>query len=154
MSLLGLLVLAAAPMAADQPASDASRGTGQCQAVRAVPVSRTRLDRSGTWSARQVMDLRFETRLRPGTEATEVEFRVYAPGGHLYRTLKVPVSVDVPENRGDLKRRRPPDDAHASMPVSGSGIVRNGLYGTWKVAPHLVGDARPCGRPFSFDLAP
>jgi hypothetical protein len=146
MSFIGLLVLAAAPMAADQPAS-LSRATGQCQVARVLPIARTRVDRSARWSVREVMDLGFE-------EGEEVEFRVYTPGGHLYRTLKTPVtSSDAPEGSGQ-PRRRPSDLASASMPVAGTGIVRNALYGTWTVVPHLADDPRPCGRAVSFDLAP
>ncbi len=153
MSLIGLLVLLAMPAGADAPASVAARPTGQCQVTTAVPVARTRLDRDAEWSARQVLDLQFETRLRSRSEAAQVEFRVYTPGGHLYRKLTTPESALDPSRPG-AARRAPSNRARALLPVAGTGIVRNGLYGKWTVVPHLLGEAQPCGRPFTFDLAP
>jgi hypothetical protein len=155
MSLIGLLVLMAMPVAADGPEATSVRPSGQCQAVTVTPISRTRPVRSREWSAREVMDLRFETRLTSREETAEVEFRVYTPGGHLYRkvSMDTPPSPDQPDRTGPV-RRTPSNRARGAMPVSGTGIVRNGLYGKWTVVPHIVGDRNPCGRSFSFDLVP
>jgi hypothetical protein len=155
MSLIGLLVLAAAPVATGPSASPATRPTGQCQ-IEAVPVARVRGDRDAgraAWSVRRVTDVRLDSRLPPGTASAGIEFHVFTPSGHLYRRLATPVALESPGTSGGLKRT-PKPTAGVVLPVAGTGIVRNGLYGQWTVVPHLADDQRPCGRSISFDLAP
>jgi hypothetical protein len=155
MSLVGLLILAATPVAADQPPSYATRPTGQCQ-VRVVPVTRVRGDRGvggGPWSVRRVTDLHFEVRMRPGAEGTPLELHVFTPNGHLYRKLQAEVTRNAP-GRSAGRRRRPTPQAGTVLPVAGTGIVRNGLYGRWTVVPHLADDPNACGRRAEFELAP
>jgi hypothetical protein len=154
MSFIGLLVLAAAPVAADAPASVAP--TGQCQ-VSVAPVMRVRSDRptnaNVAWSVRRVTDVRFEARLRPAAEAAGVELHIFTPNGHLYRKIDATVTEAAPPPPSG-PRRRPKPKAEVLLPVAGTNIVRSGLYGQWKVVPHLPDDPRPCGRTLSFGLAP
>ena len=149
MSLLGLLVLAAAPAAAEAP-TELTRPTGQCQ-VTVVAATRDRGDRSGEWKARDVMDLQFRARLAREVDPEQLEFRVTTPNGHLYRKLRPPRTLPVPDEANELKRRTPRETS-TIMPVAGTGIVTRGLYGKWVVTPYLLGSSRPCGRPFTFTL--
>lgn len=166
MSFIGLLVLAAAPVAADQPPSADPTASalstrprpGQCQ-VRAVAVHRGRGDRPARrGDARpvgRVTAVRFEARIRPSAETTALELHVFTPNGHLYRKLEAPVAeVDHDPAPTPLRKPEPTTKAEALLPVAGTNIVRSGLYGQWTVVPHLADDPQPCGRPVGFELAP
>jgi hypothetical protein len=95
-----------------------------------------------SFSAMQVRDLLFRARLRPGSPAFSV--RVYTPGGHLYQTL-TPSLSGTEEGRGGLA-------ATAWLPVTGTAITTNALYGRWKVEPWLAGGATACGPAREFVL--
>jgi len=168
MLLLGaLLLLAPTPAgpAADSSTKGAAAERQQCLAVeissaRETP-GRVRPGHmpSRVFSASRSLDLIFRTQLRRRSDGTQtVEFRVRAPRGFLYQSLAVPVTPPPtvgPE--GGNRRSAPPSsrsrlEATATLPVAGTAITTNSLYGRWTVEPLL--DGTPCGSARSFNLMP
>jgi hypothetical protein len=107
-----------------------------CQVtVTSIPAS-GRQGRLASFSATQVLDLEFRTDVkRP--DATTLALRVYTPRGHLYQTFTMTLAPAVPGEP------RPP--AIARLPVAGTAITVNGLYGRWRAEPWLDADVTTCG---------
>lgn len=86
--------------------------------------------------ATSTLGLEFETQLVGHVRRErQLQLRVYMPQGFLYQVLEVEVE------RAGRKRRR----LEARLPVAGTSIMTSGLYGRWKVVPHLDGEREPCG---------
>ncbi len=98
------------------------------------------------FSARQIQDLEFlVTAKRP--RGPELELWLYTPKGYVYQTLKLPAPAqDGPGVRRSADR--------VTLPVNGTLITVNGLYGRWRVEPHLDRAAKPCGVATEFRLRP
>jgi hypothetical protein len=116
--------------------------------VGSIPKLKVRWSR---YSAAKVDDLEFTATIAPQVRGTHrLGLKVYTPRGHLYQTLSVRFVVPpVPS------RRRPPflpQTVLARLPVSGTLIVMNSLYGPWRVVPHLDDAAQPCGRELRFEI--
>lgn len=99
-----------------------------------------------------------------------VEFRVYTPQGHLYQSLSIPMTSD----SGLEGQRHPvpgyPDPmpvqvlkpihrgnghgmfAEVTLPVAGTSIVGNSLYGDWKAEAFVADEIAPCGQQASFTI--
>jgi len=73
------------------------------------------------FSATEVIDLVFKIMLAGSNESSHIDVRVFTPNGHLFGALRVPV----PD--GARKVAAPP------FLVAGTEIVRNSLYGKWRV---------------------
>jgi len=85
----------------------------------------------GTFSALKTLDLAFQMSLRnPDGDAHLVTFRVFTPKGHLYQEIQV-VHRPTSGKRGAA--------VSGSLPVAGTAIAVNSLYGRWSVVPHLDG---------------
>jgi hypothetical protein len=83
--------------------------------------------------------------------ARGVEVKMYTPKGHLYQTLSVA--------SGDRSLRPPSKRARyqtvsVRLPVAGSTIVQNSLYGTWRAEAYFEGEATACARPRKFAIEP
>lgn len=99
----------------------------------------------GRFRATRVVDLRIGARLLGRARGERMlRLRVHAPGGFLYQVFELP--LDASHGR----RRR----FEARLPVAGSSIMANGLYGRFEVVPYLDDQPRPCGRPLGFTIQP
>jgi len=153
-------VLATAPLAAGpshetSPSHQTSHQTSQetaherreppatCAVVEIESDSKPR--RGHGFRATRMLGLEFETRLvgRLERERT-LRLRVYTPQGFLYQVLEVPI-----EHQGQKRRR-----LEARLPVAGTSIMASGLYGRWKVVPHLDDRREPCGTARNFVIEP
>ena len=124
----------------------------------------------GPFSATQILDIRFGTLLRrelPGPHV--LALKVVTPRGHLYQTLTVPFTaagqsqgermVDgyprplrEQETRAVSEQGFTGFELSATLPVGGTAIVTNSLYGEWRVEPQL--DGVSCGNEARFDIRP
>jgi hypothetical protein len=139
MTILGSVLLAAA-MAAP---ADAARSR-VCGGVVVSSAQRQTAPR-GTFSASKTLDLSFQMPLRNvDDDAHLVTFHVYTPKGHLYQEIQV-------VHRAKTGRRGA--TISASLPVAGTAIPTNSLYGRWSVVPHFDGSPRPCAAASVFTIA-
>jgi hypothetical protein len=129
------------------------------------------------FSATGVLDIDLGILLTPGTvnrfsDVGVFEFRIFGPTGALYESKKVPFTSD-PSKRGkpvnvegyphpmplqELKSvsfdRQKHFEAWVRMPVAGTPIINNSLYGTWTVAAYINGDNLPCAADTTFEITP
>jgi hypothetical protein len=110
--------------------------------------------------ATQIIDLEFSAAFRARLRGPHLlEFKVYTPNGKLYQALVAPFTGDVPRREGrrvdgfpeplpeqtmqeSTGRWRPffrPGLFHvtARLPVAGTWIITNSLYGQWRVDLYL-----------------
>src|SRR6266516_1047272 len=96
-------------------------------------------------SAPQLLDLKLSTQLRRYLAGPHtLQIKVSTPRGYPYQTLSVSFS-DTPQ-----ESRPHPQALSATLPVAGTAITTNSLYGRWTVQPFL--DGVPCGGLRSFVL--
>lgn len=175
--MLLLVLLCGGPLAAAQDADvqatdDAPSATPACRglALRRVPASAT-TDR--VISARDTLDLVFRVQLSGQNTPSQVEMRYFTPAGHLYQSLQVPVA---PEGSREQERALPDhpfpvkvarvagaevkgdgregNDRERfvdmpALPVAGTVIAQNSLYGTWRAEAWPAGATTPCTRSFT-----
>lgn len=108
------------------------------------------------FSARQILDLRFEATFPPLRGDHLLEVRVFAPSGHLYQVLTVPFSnaAAAPRQRRVEGHPRPLEvlrpatfvedgqtlqTVGAVLPVAGTWVVSSSLYGRWYAEARLGG---------------
>ncbi len=134
----------------------AARGDG-CQSVwvtaptfgKPAPQFRKPL----TFSAAEVLDLEFQVVIRADLlAARSLELKVLTPKGHLYQTLALPTPSEV--SQAASTRRSRYRTVAARLPVAGTTIVNNSLYGTWKAEAYLAGERTTCARARSFVINP
>jgi hypothetical protein len=95
----------------------------------------------GTFSATEILDLRLSTQLRRQLQGSHVlQIKVFTPRGYAYQILTVPFTG----TSGQLQ------ELSATLPVAGTAIMSNSLYGRWTVEPFL--DGASCGVTRSFLL--
>ena len=128
-----------------------------------------------TFSATEILDVDFSVIFTPGAVKQfsgdhEVEFRVFTPRGHLYQSITIPFSADESQ-RGKKKKiagyPRPVDvqvlesvdfdkkkhmGVKVRMPVAGTMIVNNSLYGSWSAQAYVDGETVPCSKPVQFAI--
>jgi len=136
-----MLILGALVLLAQADLTESTRGP--CQTVQ---VSSPQQDTArAVFSASEVLDLKLSTRVRRGLEGAHVlQIKVFTPRGYAYQTLTVPFTVPRPGTQGPLP------ELVATLPVAGTAIVANSLYGRWTVQPFL--DGASCGSPRAFTL--
>ena len=98
------------------------------------------------FSARQVQDLQLVVTSRRPRRRGALELWLYTPKGYLYQVLTATATA-----RHGM--RHPPEN-RVTLPVNGTLITVNGLYGRWRVEPHLNRAAKPCGAATEFRLRP
>jgi hypothetical protein len=111
--------------------------------------SRKRLD----FSAAEAPDLEFQVVI-PADAALagrRLELKLFTPKGHLYQTLAVTAGAGG-ENPGRRKARH--RTVTARLPVAGTTIVDNSLYGTWRVEAYFEGERAACTGARSFVIKP
>ncbi len=116
---------------------------------RSMPKTRGQVAR---YSATKIQVLVFSVRMSPAVRGSHtLGLRVFTPRGHLYQTLSVPFVVPEPP-----RYRRAPALSHTvlsvRLPVAGTPIVANSLYGRWRVEPHLDDAEAPCGPDHLFSI--
>jgi len=173
MLLIGTLVALGLVGAEASDAESARRTTrqGSCAAVQvASPQDPSRPARTPSFSAARIIDLRITAVLRRPDTHGIVRFKVFTPRGHLYQTIAVPF-VTGPDTapqarhidgstRAVLEQQAQPASAvaggaaeyrvEAQLPVAGTLITNEGLYGRWTVEPWLDGASGPCIVPKAF----
>jgi hypothetical protein len=108
----------------------------------------------GAFSAQRHYDVDFAVKLAPraATPGRVVQLKLYTPRGFLYQTLE----TAVPQAQPRPRQRRPatPKDTTlaARLPVAGTWITQNTLYGSWKVVPYFEGQTAACGRAATFQI--
>lgn len=164
-----LLAAAASPLAAQST----SHG---CVAVTVGSPQKNGGKFDVSFSATQVIDVDFSVVFTPGVAQRYsgdhlVEFRIYGPRGHLYQSMTIPFSADAANGRKVQIATYPQPVATkslaatqyngaqhmyvaATLPVAGTSIVSNGLYGTWTAQAYVDGDPIACSRAAEFTIAP
>lgn len=162
--LLGGLLLA-------REARGQSKGFG-CAGVKvdSLPVKAA----SSTFSASAIEDLEFRVIFSLAPPGRRVlRLRVLMPKGALYQEISVPFALDPRASGGEeavlegfprpvaVRPLQKTTDGRstrwsvsATLPVAGTMVVENSLYGTWQVEAYLDGEKTPCTPGVSFDLAP
>jgi hypothetical protein len=78
------------------------------------------------------------------TRERSLQLRLYTPDGFLYQVLE---AKPVPGRHATHR-------FEARLPVAGTSIMASGLYGRWRVVPHLDDRREPCGTSRSFVIKP
>jgi hypothetical protein len=133
---------------ASEPAE--RNGRKQCEAVRVTSPEQD--PKQGVFSASEAQDLRITTTFSRRLEGRHrLQLQVLTPQGHLYQKLSVPFDATVAsEHRGPAPKRT----IGVRLPVAGTAITTNGLYGLWSVVPYLDNETVPCAREQRFVLEP
>ncbi len=137
----------------------AARGGG-CRSVWVTapafgkPVSRLR--KPLTFSAEEVLDLEFQVSIPADASSAGqgLELKLFTPKGHLYQTLAVPTQPQSAGTAPAPKRRARFRTVTARLPVAGTTIVNNSLYGTWKAEAYVAGERTACAKARSFVIQP
>jgi len=128
-----------------------------------------------TFAATNVTDIEFAIVFSPQVASQFssvhlVEFRVFTPSGNLYESLSLPITTDA--KRAGERHRVPgyPDlvpvqvlkpithgngnglFAKVKLPVAGTPILSNSLYGTWKADALVEEQTTSCSTPASFTI--
>lgn len=127
---------------------------------------------SGPISARFVLDLYFEVNLSGEVTGEHIlELKLRTPRGHEYQTLTVPITTDGGERGAERKVSNYPRPLRVqvlesegrdsegyrtqlSLPVAGTPIVSNALYGNWQIDVYLDGTLMACDYLNGFQLQP
>jgi len=129
------------------------------------------------FAATKVTDIEFAIVFSPPIaaqfkDAHIVEFRVYTPAGNLYESLSIPITTD--SGKAGQRHRVPsyPDlvpiqvlkpinhgngqglFAKVTIPIAGTPIVSNSLYGTWRAEALVEEQTTACGTPATFTITP
>ena len=101
--------------------------------------------RRHSFRATRIVELELEVLVHGRSKhERRLQLRIYTPRGFLYQVLELPLD-------GAASRRRV---FEARLPVAGTSIMASGLYGRFKVVPHLDDRREPCGRGRSFVIKP
>lgn len=127
------------------------------------------------FSATKVTDVEFAIIFSPTiaaqfTNTHVVEFRVYTPQGNLYESISIPITSN-PARAGEKHRVAGYPDlipvqvltsiahgngkgmyAKVTLPVAGTPIVANSLYGTWRAEAVVEDELAPCSTPAQFTI--
>lgn len=173
MILLGVL-MAAAPLAA----ADSTEHDFAARQCAHLTVTSPQSTEEGVFSATKIQDLELHAFLNRKVRGTHLlELKVYTPAGHLYQVFTVSLPGKIaPRPRetagfseeeatrqgrgveGEGAEGRPDGpprnglEVTQRLPVAGTWIQSNSLYGRWSVRLHLDQSPRLCGRPASFTI--
>ena len=176
MFLIGALIAAAQMSGTPTLEADPSPRARGCEAVLVDSPQST--DRKGrftpAFSATRILDLQLDTVLSATVEGSHLlQLKLYTPKGHLYQVLSVPFTaasgddslpaakrwVDGYPEPLDEQRTKPVPyqgsfrrGVRTTLPVAGTSIMTNSLYGEWRVEPYL--DDQRCGAARTFVIGP
>lgn len=152
--------------AAQKPEADAPRQIQRCSVIQVLSPQKNRFPHPFRFSATQILDLEFRV-LLPARVTGEhrLDVKVYTPDHQLYQTLTVPFRG--PDAAAPRRTRRKLSDhlqpiaevepetvtvgryrltlVRVVLPVAGTPIVANSLYGQWSATAFLDESPRPCG---------
>jgi hypothetical protein len=160
-----MLILAVLSLLATPPAGDAgARRMGLTVSSPEAPGAA-----QPSFRATSILDVQFDAVFRQRLSGDHVlEFKVYTPKGKLYQVLTVPFSGRSGATRNQRRvagypralteremREKGLARYHVSarLPVAGTWIMTNSLYGTWRVDAHVDGASTPSATE-DFTLAP
>ena len=152
---LSLLLLASPGVSSDRTSPTNACTAIQVTAPDAPAQPKRRAKKKPTFSASTILDLKLEVTLSNAVKGQhQLEFKVYTPKGHLYQGLLA--TMTAPAANADRRQRGSPKrTASATLPVAGTTIVTNSLYGEWKVEAFLDGERETaCAKPLSFMIEP
>jgi hypothetical protein len=160
------VLLVTTGIASAASAREALPPPGGCSAIEVTAPGLRRPPRNLRFATSQLLDLEFSTELQQATYGSHVlHFKVTTPGGFLYQDLAMPFSWRRP---GKGPRERQSDgvmraaarargagtrEVRARLPVAGTSITLNTLYGRWSVQAFLDDQSRPCSPSAGFTLA-
>ena len=130
---------------------------------------------ASSFSATKVLDLGFSIFFTPGSVnrfagTRRVEFRIITPRGHLYQSMTIPFSADAGAKgqKVHVDGYRDPQDVvlladatylnnkhlrvGVTLPVAGTPIVTNSLYGDWRAEAVVDDEPLPCAQPALFTI--
>jgi hypothetical protein len=107
-----------------------------------------------TFSATEILDLELVVIVPSKNAGKDMEIKLYTPKGQLYQTLKVGADASASASGADQARGRWYETVTARLPVAGTTIVNNSLYGVWKAEAYFEGSSSPCTRARSFSIKP
>jgi hypothetical protein len=142
-----------------------------CVALEIVsPQDSSRQGRVPEFSATAIIDVRFTTVLRRPDEHGLLRLKLFTPSGYLYQTLSVPFvaagasapqarhidgsSRAVTEQRAARGATAADYRVEARLPVAGTLIANEGLFGRWTVEPWIEGAPVPCLAARTFVIKP
>ena len=169
----------AAAMLIAAPQSRAAKKDKSCLAVLVgspqVEPRESKWSKNPSFSATNVIDVEFAILFSKSIAAQfdsvhMVEFRVYTPTGALYESIVIPMTTN--QNRANERHRVPgyPDlvpvrvlesvnhglgqgmFAKVKLPVAGTPIVSNSLYGAWKATALVEDEPSICAQPAEFTI--
>jgi hypothetical protein len=152
---LSLLVLASPGVSSDRKSPTNACTAIQVTAPDAPAQAKRKAKKKPTFSASSILDLKLEVALSPAVKGQhQLEFKVYTPKGHLYQSLSA--TMNAPAASADRRKRESPKrTAAATLPVAGTTIVTNSLYGEWRVEASLDGERETtCGKALLFVIEP
>src|SRR5262245_15077253 len=143
------LVLALAPASVARERTPAVTA-GPADACRTLSVTSTLQTGRRYFSASLTPDLQITTTF-PGTLIGNhrLLLRILTPQGHLYQRFSIPFDATLHRHaRGAVR------SVSARLPVAGTAITTNGLYGRWTVVPYVDDELAPCTGERHFVLVP
>lgn len=175
MKKLVTLALVLAATSAFAAGGSAPKSTGGCAAVLVGSDQVADGAYQTSFSATKVIDLDFSMLFAPESgmrfKGTHVlQLRVFTPHGHLYQATSFPFSAEATKKGGKEKIDRYPlplpvavlaETTYAKgkyllvksrLPVAGTPIVNNSLYGEWRAEAYLDDEVLPCSIPAAFTL--
>lgn len=158
-------------------ASPARAADGACVGIAASSTQKGGGAYGTTFSATAIIDVDlsvlFTQASGPALSGDHVaEFKIYTPDSGLYQSMSVPFTSDT---RAQGAKREIPGypmplpvkvlapttvganhylRAMARLPVAGTLIVSNGLYGAWTVQAFIDGSPVACSTPVAFTITP
>ena len=128
-----------------------------------------------SFSATKVLDVDFAVVFSPQvaaqfTNVHVVEFRLFTPQGNLYQSISIPMTSDAARAGQSHRVAGYPDlipiqilqpinhglgrgmMAKVTLPVAGTPIVSNSLYGTWTASAVVEDEVAPCSTPAQFTI--
>lgn len=170
MIIVGVLALASVT-------SLAAQNGGGCVQVVMGSEQKNKGQVETTFSATQILDIDFAVVFTPGAVKRfsgdhVVEFRVFTPSGSLYQTIPVsfssdeskkgketrvfglpyPVKLQTPKTKS--VNNQPHLAISGRIPVAGTPIINNSLYGLWRVEAFIDGETMPCAGSAAFTITP
>jgi hypothetical protein len=149
LSLLAVVLALAPALAARERTQASSAGSGaECRTLSVT--SATQETGRRVFSASQTPNLHITTTFPTTlTGSRRLQLRLLTPQGHLYQRFSIPFDATLPRHdRGAVR------SVSATLPVAGTAITTNGLYGRWTIVPSLDDDPAPCTTERHFVLKP
>jgi|PersoiStandDraft_1058852.scaffolds.fasta_scaffold27749_2 hypothetical protein len=158
-------------------ASPARAADGACVSIAASSAQKGGGAYGTTFSATAIIDIDLSVLFTQASGPTlsgdhVAEFKIYTPDHGLYQSISVPFTSNVqaqgtkreipgypmplpvkvlsPTTIGNARYLR----ATARLPVGGTLIVSNGLYGAWTVQAFIDGSPVACSTPVAFTITP